>query len=155
MGGWAHHGGGPGEGEACLWGGVSVMKAREGLWAWGRLVSRCRVLMLPSPSSLPSPAAGLSTEKAAAFTRRLRAEPQFLLAQNVATCSDPLEVCLQRQVVQDTIQVFQHAVPAEGKPVTNQKNSGKWGLWGTWGGWLPPYGCRNLCWGSQIKRSFV
>uniref|UniRef100_A0A669PLQ4 Bleomycin hydrolase n=1 Tax=Phasianus colchicus TaxID=9054 RepID=A0A669PLQ4_PHACC len=68
---------------------------------------------------------GLSTEKAAAFTRRLRAEPQFLLAQNVATCSDPLEVCLQRQVVQDTIQVFQHAVPAEGKPVTNQKNSGR------------------------------
>lgn len=68
---------------------------------------------------------GLSTEKAAAFTRRLRAEPQFLLAQNVATCNDPLEVCLQRQVVQDTVQVFQHAVPAEGKPVTNQKNSGR------------------------------
>lgn len=92
-----------------------------------------RALMLPSPFPPPpllSLAAGLSTEKAAAFTRRLRAEPQFLLAQNVATCSDPLEVCLQRQVVQDTIQVFQHAVPAEGKPVTNQKNSGKLGGFG-------------------------
>ncbi|KAI6074372.1 Bleomycin hydrolase [Aix galericulata] len=70
-------------------------------------------------------ARGLSPEKAAAFSRRLRAEPRFLLAQNVATCSDPLEVCLQRQVVQDTVQVFQHALPAEGKPVTNQKNSGR------------------------------
>uniref|UniRef100_A0A8V5HAW1 Bleomycin hydrolase n=1 Tax=Melopsittacus undulatus TaxID=13146 RepID=A0A8V5HAW1_MELUD len=70
-------------------------------------------------------ARGLSTEKAFAFARRLRAEPQFVLAQNVATCNDPLEVCLQRQVVQDTVQVFQHAVPAEGKPVTNQKNSGR------------------------------
>lgn len=79
------------------------------------------------PLSLPRCPAGLSTEKAVAFTRRLRAEPQFLLAQNVATCNDPLEVCLQRQVVQDTVQVFQHAVPAEGKPVTNQKNSGKGG----------------------------
>lgn len=100
-----------------------------------------RALMLPSPLPPPPPppllslAAGLSTEKAAAFTRRLRAEPQFLLAQNVATCSDPLEVCLQRQVVQDTIQVFQHAVPAEGKPVTNQKNSGKWGGFGGAWGW--------------------
>lgn len=80
----------------------------------------------PAPAvTLPRCPAGLSTEKAVAFTRRLRAEPQFLLAQNVATCNDPLEVCLQRQVVQDTVQVFQHAVPAEGKPVTNQKNSGK------------------------------
>lgn len=77
--------------------------------------------------TLPRCPAGLSTEKAVAFTRRLRAEPQFLLAQNVATCNDPLEVCLQRQVVQDTVQVFQHAVPAEGKPVTNQKNSGEGG----------------------------
>lgn len=80
----------------------------------------------PAVTAAPRPPPpGLSTEKAAAFTRRLRADPQFLLAQNVATCNDPLEVCLQRQVVQDTVQVFQHAVPAEGKPVTNQKNSGK------------------------------
>lgn len=78
----------------------------------------------PVVTAAPRPP-GLSTEKAAAFSRRLRAEPRFLLAQNVATCNDPLEVCLQRQVVQDTVQVFQHAVPAEGKPVTNQKNSGK------------------------------
>ncbi|KAM5181732.1 bleomycin hydrolase [Mantella aurantiaca] len=69
--------------------------------------------------------AGLSLEKTASFRKKLKSEPRFLLAQNVATCSDPLEVCLQRQTVQDSVHVFQHAIPAEGKPVTNQKNSGR------------------------------
>ncbi|XP_061460952.1 bleomycin hydrolase [Rhineura floridana] len=68
---------------------------------------------------------GLSLKKTAAFAQALKAEPRYLLAQNVATCIDPLEVCLGRAVVQDTQQVFQHAIPAEGKPVTNQKNSGR------------------------------
>lgn len=92
----------------------------------------------PPLTAAPRPS-GLSPEKAAAFSRRLRSEPRFLLAQNVATCSDPLEVCLQRQVVQDTVQVFQHALPAEGKPVTNQKNSGKrcWGGTGLEVGGVP------------------
>lgn len=67
---------------------------------------------------------GLSGEKVSAFIKRLRSEPRYLLAQNVSTCIDPLEVCLHRQTVQDTVHVFQHAIPAEGKPVTNQKNSG-------------------------------
>ncbi|KAM9117894.1 LOW QUALITY PROTEIN: bleomycin hydrolase [Pangshura tecta] len=68
---------------------------------------------------------GLSLEKIAAFAKKLDSEPRFLLARNVATTSDPLEVCLARQVVQKTVSVFQHAVPVEGKPVTNQKNSGR------------------------------
>ncbi|XP_030078231.1 bleomycin hydrolase [Microcaecilia unicolor] len=68
---------------------------------------------------------GLSLEKTAAFAKCLKSEPQFLLAQNVATCIDPLEVCLHRQVVQDTVHVFQHSVATEGKPVTNQKSSGR------------------------------
>lgn len=54
----------------------------------------------------------------------MRAEPRYLLAQNVSTCIDPLEVCLHRQTVQDTVHTFQHSIPTEGKPVTNQKNSG-------------------------------
>ncbi|KAF5904386.1 bleomycin hydrolase, partial [Clarias magur] len=69
--------------------------------------------------------AGLSGEKVSAFIKRLKSEPQYLLAQNVSTCIDPLEVCLHRQTVQDTMHIFQHAIPAEGKPVTNQKNSGR------------------------------
>lgn len=68
---------------------------------------------------------GLSLDKTAAFRKNLKAEPRFVLAQNVATCSDLLEVCLQRQTVQDSVHVFQHTIPAEGKPVTNQKNSGR------------------------------
>lgn len=67
---------------------------------------------------------GLSQEKASAFVKRFRSEPRYLLAQNVSTCIDPLEVCLHRQTVQDTVHIFQHSIPTEGKPVTNQKNSG-------------------------------
>ncbi|XP_064425094.1 bleomycin hydrolase [Latimeria chalumnae] len=69
--------------------------------------------------------AGLSSEKIAAFAKNLKSEPRFLLAQNTATCIDPLELCLNRQVVQETVHVFQHAIPTEGKPVTNQKNTGR------------------------------
>ncbi|XP_072834760.1 bleomycin hydrolase [Pogona vitticeps] len=68
---------------------------------------------------------GLSLKKIESFSQNLKAEPRYLLAQNVASAADPLEVCLERGVVQDTLQVFQHAIPAEGKPVTNQKNSGR------------------------------
>ncbi|XP_077578503.1 bleomycin hydrolase [Stigmatopora nigra] len=68
---------------------------------------------------------GLSREKVATFLKHLQAEPRYLLAQNVSTCTDPLEVCLHRKTVQDTMHVFEHAIPTEGKPVTNQKNSGR------------------------------
>uniref|UniRef100_A0A8C6TBI5 Bleomycin hydrolase n=1 Tax=Neogobius melanostomus TaxID=47308 RepID=A0A8C6TBI5_9GOBI len=67
----------------------------------------------------------LSQEKVSLFQKRLRSEPRYLLAQNVSTCIDPLEVCLHRQTVQDTVHIFQHSIPTEGKPVTNQKNSGR------------------------------
>ncbi|MEQ2226061.1 hypothetical protein ILYODFUR_023797 [Ilyodon furcidens] len=69
--------------------------------------------------------AGLSPEKVTTFTKRLRSEPRYLLAQNVSTCIDPLEVCLHRQTVQDTVHIFQHSIPTEGKPITNQKSSGR------------------------------
>ncbi|XP_010795197.1 bleomycin hydrolase-like [Notothenia coriiceps] len=68
---------------------------------------------------------GLSPEKVASFLKRLRAEPRYLLAQNVSTCVDPLEVCLERQTVQDTVHIFQHTISTEGKPITNQKSSGR------------------------------
>ncbi|XP_025040027.1 bleomycin hydrolase-like [Pelodiscus sinensis] len=68
---------------------------------------------------------GLSPEKIAAFTKKWEDDPQFRLAQNVTTTNSSLEVCLSRKVVQDTVHVFQHAVPAEGKPVTDQKKSGR------------------------------
>uniref|UniRef100_K7FHZ1 Bleomycin hydrolase n=1 Tax=Pelodiscus sinensis TaxID=13735 RepID=K7FHZ1_PELSI len=69
--------------------------------------------------------AGLSREKVAAFARKQQRDSLFRLAQNVTTTSGSLQVCLDRQVVQDRVPVFQHALPAEGKPVTNQKKSGR------------------------------
>lgn len=38
---------------------------------------------------------------------------------------DPFEVCISRDVVETTQHVFAHRVETEGKPMTNQKNSGR------------------------------
>lgn len=84
------------------------------------------LLFFPRPLFLLFVASpGVSQEKIGNFLKRLRAEPRYLLAQNVSTCIDPLEVCLHRQTVQDTVHIFQHSIPTEGKPITNQKNSGR------------------------------
>ncbi|XP_026545888.1 bleomycin hydrolase, partial [Notechis scutatus] len=68
---------------------------------------------------------GLSLKKSGAFLKALKGEPRYRLAQNVATSTDFLDGSLDRDILQSTLQVFQHAVPAEGKPITNQKNSGR------------------------------
>lgn len=47
------------------------------------------------------------------------------LALNVCSRSDPLEACLQRSCLENTVHVYNHKVEAEGKPVTNQKSSGR------------------------------
>ncbi|XP_067866534.1 bleomycin hydrolase isoform X2 [Heterodontus francisci] len=70
-------------------------------------------------------AAGLCLEKVAAFTKNFKAVLHYNFAQNVATSGDLLQAYLHRQVVQETSQEFEHAIPAEGKPVTNQKSSGR------------------------------
>ncbi|KAI4556799.1 hypothetical protein MJG53_021031 [Ovis ammon polii x Ovis aries] len=74
------------------------------------------------PSGIP---AGLNSEKVAALLQKLNSDPQFVLAQNVGTTHDLLDICLKRATVQGTQHVFQHAVHQEGKPVTNQKSSGR------------------------------
>lgn len=38
---------------------------------------------------------------------------------------DPFEVCLSRKVLENTQHVFTYKVESEGKPLTNQKNSGR------------------------------
>ncbi|MEJ1287643.1 bleomycin hydrolase [Cricetulus griseus] len=73
---------------------------------------------------------GLNTEKVAALIHKLNSDPQFVLAQNVGTTHDLLDICLKRATVQGAQHVFQHVVPQEGKPVTNQKSSGsEQGFW--------------------------
>uniref|UniRef100_A0A5F8GJF1 Bleomycin hydrolase n=1 Tax=Monodelphis domestica TaxID=13616 RepID=A0A5F8GJF1_MONDO len=68
--------------------------------------------------------AGLNPLKVATLIQQLNCDPLFSLAQNVGSTHDLLDICLRRSTVQETQHVFQHAVPQEGKPVTNQKNSG-------------------------------
>ena len=74
------------------------------------------------PSGIP---AGLNSEKVAALLQKLNSDAQFVLAQNVGTTHNLLDICLKRATVQGTQHVFQHAVHQEGKPVTNQKSSGE------------------------------
>ena len=69
--------------------------------------------------------AGLNSEKVAALLQKLNSDAQFVLAQNVGTTHNLLDICLKRATVQGTQHVFQHAVHQEGKPVTNQKSSGE------------------------------
>jgi hypothetical protein len=68
---------------------------------------------------------GLNSEKVSALIQKLNSDPQFVLAQNVGTTHDLLDICLRRATVQGAQHVFQHVVPQEGKPVTNQKSSGE------------------------------
>lgn len=38
---------------------------------------------------------------------------------------NPLEACISRKVLQESQHVFNHKIETEGKPVTNQKSSGR------------------------------
>lgn len=87
--------------------------------SWRRGVGRCIIIMA---FDFPT---GLNSEKVAALIQKLNSDPQFVLAQNVGTTHDLLDICLKRATVQGAQHVFQHVVPQEGKPVTNQKSSGE------------------------------
>ncbi|GLH10551.1 Bleomycin hydrolase [Gryllus bimaculatus] len=65
-------------------------------------------------------ASALSPETLQKFRNNFYADPKNILAQNVCTRVDPLEVCLNRKQLEET----QH-IENEGKPITNQKNSGR------------------------------
>lgn len=52
-------------------------------------------------------------------------EPKNLLAQNVCSRVDPFDVCLSRKTLETTNHVFNYKVETEGKPVTNQRSSGR------------------------------
>ncbi|GBP83073.1 Bleomycin hydrolase [Eumeta japonica] len=53
------------------------------------------------------------------------ADPKNELAQNVCTRFDPYEVCISKKRVDSTAHVYNIKVESEGKPVTNQENSGR------------------------------
>lgn len=84
-----------------------------------------------SPSFQPiiiiatSPSAPITLEKLNSWTADFKACPKNVLAQNVCTKIDPFEACLSRERLQVTNHVFEFKVDNEGKPTTDQKNSGR------------------------------
>ncbi|ENN72502.1 hypothetical protein HUJ04_001118 [Dendroctonus ponderosae] len=59
------------------------------------------------------------------FKKTFLADEKNLLAQNVCTNKDPFELALSRKVVEETQHVFNTKIELEGKPLTNQKSSGR------------------------------
>ncbi|KAK7604711.1 hypothetical protein V9T40_005897 [Parthenolecanium corni] len=52
-------------------------------------------------------------------------DPKNVLAQNACTRVEPLEICTSRCRVQETQHVFSHKIENEGKPISNQKATGR------------------------------
>ncbi|GFG32860.1 hypothetical protein Cfor_09294 [Coptotermes formosanus] len=67
----------------------------------------------------------LSTETLQKLRRNFYDDPKNVLAQNVCTRVDPYDVCLSRKHIEETQHAFTHKIDTEGKPITNQKNSGR------------------------------
>ncbi|KDR10497.1 bleomycin hydrolase [Zootermopsis nevadensis] len=67
----------------------------------------------------------LNLETLQKFRISFYADPKNILAQNVCTRVDPLDVCLSRKHLEETQHVFSHKVETEAKPITNQKSSGR------------------------------
>ena len=59
------------------------------------------------------------------FRSKFYADPRNLQSQNVCARIDPAEAAISRKNVESTNHVFQHKVESEGKPMTNQKSSGR------------------------------
>uniref|UniRef100_A0A1B0DQX5 Bleomycin hydrolase n=1 Tax=Phlebotomus papatasi TaxID=29031 RepID=A0A1B0DQX5_PHLPP len=57
--------------------------------------------------------------------------PKNVLAQNICSRHDPFDVSLSRRALECIHHVFTHKVESEGKPVTNQKNSGRCWIFAT------------------------
>ncbi|XP_017770694.1 PREDICTED: bleomycin hydrolase [Nicrophorus vespilloides] len=75
----------------------------------------------------PSP---LSKETLQKFRSAFYDSPKNILAQNVCSRVDPFDVCLSRKQLEDVQHVFNHKVD-EGKPMTNQKSSGRCWIFAT------------------------
>jgi len=67
----------------------------------------------------------LTAEIMDGFKQDFFSSDQNRLAQNVCTRSDPLEACLTRRSLETNVHIYNSKVETEGKPVTNQKSSGR------------------------------
>ncbi|XP_015176808.1 PREDICTED: bleomycin hydrolase [Polistes dominula] len=73
----------------------------------------------------------LTPEVLSQFRSKFYADPRNVQAQNVCTKTNPIEACISRKVLEETQHVFTHKIDTEGKPMTNQKNSGRCWIFAT------------------------
>lgn len=69
--------------------------------------------------------AALNNEVLDKFRSDFYRNEKNVLAQNVVSRIDPFEACLSRKTLEETQHVFDHKIESEGKPLTNQKVSGR------------------------------
>lgn len=67
----------------------------------------------------------LSQNQIAEYKKNFYADSKNVLAQNVCSRIDPFDACISRAALERTQHVFAHKVESEGKPISNQKNSGR------------------------------
>ncbi|KAK8749943.1 hypothetical protein OTU49_015141 [Cherax quadricarinatus] len=67
----------------------------------------------------------LTSELVEQYREQVESESSSVLAMNACFKADPLDMCLCRSKVIATNHVFTHKVESEGRPVTNQKSSGR------------------------------
>ncbi|KAI8441956.1 hypothetical protein MSG28_005628 [Choristoneura fumiferana] len=67
----------------------------------------------------------LSLERTTELRNKFFSDPKNELAQNVCTRFDPFEVAISRKRADSSLHVYNIKVESEGKPVTNQENSGR------------------------------
>lgn len=72
----------------------------------------------------------LSLNQIAEYKQNFYANPKNILAQNVCSNMDPYNACISRSKVEKTLHVFEHNVEP-GKPVTQQKSSGRCWMFAT------------------------
>lgn len=75
--------------------------------------------------NMSSDSAALSKDVLEGFKKSFLSEEKNLLAQNICSKVDPFEVALSRKRIEETQHVFNTKIEAEGKPITNQKSSGR------------------------------
>lgn len=73
----------------------------------------------------------LTPEVLSQFHDKFYADSRNIQAQNVCTKTNPIEACISRKVLEETQHVFTHKIDTEGKPITNQKNSGRCWIFAT------------------------
>lgn len=69
--------------------------------------------------------AALTKEILEKFRTSFNSDPKNILAQNACSRFDPLQICLSRKRLQENEHVFKYKIESEGKPITNQKSSGR------------------------------